>query len=111
MVSRRNFQTWLTLATGWLFARRRTVTRLIVAAGAVEEKHFSSFHRFFSRAAWSRDGLGLAIFALLRPIRQHTAMLNNWLHHVHEANVPFARVVVVHQAEQLSHSHAHYAAV
>jgi len=62
-----SFQTWLTLVTGWVFARRRTVTQMIVAAGAVEEKHFSSFHRFFSQASWSRDELGLAVFALLQP--------------------------------------------
>lgn len=62
-----SFQTWLTLMTGWVFARRRTVTQMIVAADAVERKHFSSFHRFFSQAAWSRDDLGLAVFALLRP--------------------------------------------
>jgi len=62
-----SFQTWLTLVAGWVFARRRTVTRMIVAADAVDDKHFSSFHRFFSQAAWSRDELGLAVFALLRP--------------------------------------------
>lgn len=62
-----SFQTWLMLVTGWVFARRRTVTQMIVAAGAVGEKHFSSFHRFFSQASWSRDDLGLAVFALLRP--------------------------------------------
>lgn len=62
-----SFQTWLTLVAGWVFARRRTVTRIIVAAGATELKHFSSFHRFFSQASWSRDELGLALFALLNP--------------------------------------------
>jgi len=62
-----SFQTWLTLVAGWVFARRRTVTRLIIAAGALDQKHFSSFHRFFSQAVWSRDALGLAIFAVLRP--------------------------------------------
>jgi hypothetical protein len=61
-----SFQTWLMLMAGWVFAPRRTVTRMIVAAGAMEWKHFSSFHRFFSRAAWSRDELGLALFGLLR---------------------------------------------
>ena len=39
---------------------------MIVAAGVLDEKHFSSFHRFFSQAAWSRDELGLAVFGLLR---------------------------------------------
>jgi hypothetical protein len=62
-----SFQTWLMLVTGWVFARRRTVTQMIVAAGAVGEKHFSSFHRFFSQASWSRDDLGLAVFTLLKP--------------------------------------------
>jgi DDE superfamily endonuclease len=62
-----SFQTWTTMVTGWVFARRRAVTQMIVAAGAVGEKHFSSFHRFFSQAAWSRDELGLAVFGLLEP--------------------------------------------
>ena len=62
-----SYQTWLTLVTGWVFARRRTVTQMIVAAGAIGDKHFSSFHRFFSQAAWSRDDFGLAVFALLQP--------------------------------------------
>lgn len=62
-----SFQTWITLVTGWVFARRRTVTQMIVAAGAIGDKHFSSFHRFFSHAAWSRDDLGLAVLALLQP--------------------------------------------
>lgn len=67
MMTAPSFQTWLTLVTGWVFARRRTVTQMIVAAGALGDKHFSSFHRFFSRAAWSRDDLGLAVCGLLRP--------------------------------------------
>src|SRR5690606_32770530 len=58
---------WLTLVTGWIFARRRTVTQMIVAAGAVGDKHFSSFHRLFSQASLSLDNLGLAVFGLLRP--------------------------------------------
>lgn len=61
-----SFQTWTTLVVGWMFARRRNVTRMIVAADAVEEKHFSSFHRLFSQAAWSLDEVGLAMFAMLR---------------------------------------------
>jgi len=61
-----SFNTWLIILSGWVLARRRTVTRMIVAAGAVDKKHFSSYHRLFSRAAWSRDELGLAVFALLQ---------------------------------------------
>lgn len=61
-----SFQSWQTIVTGWVFARRRTITQMIVAAGATKVKHFSSFHRFFSQAKWSRDDLGLAVFDLLQ---------------------------------------------
>jgi len=57
---------------GWVFARRRTVTDMIVAAGAVRSssrrrsgKHHSAYHRVFTAARWSRDELGLAVFALM----------------------------------------------
>ncbi len=56
---------FLTLITGWVFCLgRHTVTGLIVAAGAIEQKHFSSFHRFFSRAVWNLDSLGLVLLKL-----------------------------------------------
>lgn len=55
------------IMTGWLFARRRTVTAMIAASGAIHLKHFSSFHRFFSAAAWSLDALGMALFRLIEP--------------------------------------------
>jgi hypothetical protein len=61
-----SLESWQTIVIGWVFAKRYTVTRMIVAAGATDEKHYSSFHRFFSQASWSRDELGLAIFDLLR---------------------------------------------
>jgi hypothetical protein len=53
--------------TGWVFARRRIVTRMILAADAVGTKHHSAFHRLFAAARWSLDELGLAIFALIEP--------------------------------------------
>jgi hypothetical protein len=62
-----SFDTFVTLLTGWVFARRRTVTRMIEAADAVGQKHHSSFHRLFASAAWSRDELGLAVFRLILP--------------------------------------------
>jgi hypothetical protein len=56
---------FLTLITGWVFCLgRHTVTGLIVAAGAIEQKHFSSFHRFFSRSVWDPDSLGRIVLAL-----------------------------------------------
>lgn len=61
-----SFQSFLTLITGWVFARRCTVTGLIMAAGAaVGHKHHSAYHRLFSAARWSLDELGLAVLDLL----------------------------------------------
>lgn len=56
-----------TLLGGWVLARRRTVTGMIVAAGAVGLRHHSAFHRVFASASWSLDAAGLAVFALIEP--------------------------------------------
>ena len=41
---------FLTLAAGWVLCRtRRTTTGLIVVADPARPKHFSSYHRLFSR--------------------------------------------------------------
>jgi hypothetical protein len=56
-----------TVLTGWVFASRHTVTRMIVAAGDAADKHFSSYHRLFSAARWSLDALGLAMLELIQP--------------------------------------------
>lgn len=61
------FASFTTLVAGWVFAGRRTVTRMILAAGDAAGKHFSSYHRVFSAARWSLDALGLAVFALIEP--------------------------------------------
>lgn len=58
---------FITVLTGWVFANRRTVTGMIVAADAVDTKHHSAFHRVFATARWSRDELGLAVFDLISP--------------------------------------------
>lgn len=59
------FDTFLTILTGWVFARRHTVTGAILAADAVGTKHHSSFHRLFATAEWCLDELGSAVFALM----------------------------------------------
>lgn len=61
------FASLTTVLTGWVFARRRTVTRMILAVGTAAEKHFSSYHRLFSAARWSLDALGLAVLDLMQP--------------------------------------------
>lgn len=56
-----------TVLTGWVFSSRRTITRMILAAGDGAEKHFSSYHRLFSAARWSLDAAGLVVFSLIEP--------------------------------------------
>src|SRR3954470_17278332 len=58
----RTFQ-WL-VAGGLHCPGRRTITAVAVAAGAVEHRHVSVFHRFFARAPWSLDALGRVLFTL-----------------------------------------------
>jgi hypothetical protein len=70
-----SFDSLTTMLTGWVFASRRTVTRMILAAGDVAEKHFSSYHRLFSAARWSLDALGLAVFDLIQPCLGSMVML------------------------------------
>jgi hypothetical protein len=62
-----SFANLSTLLVGWAFAPRRTITGMLLAAGAVGRKHHSAFHRLFSQARWSLDGLGLAVFDLIEP--------------------------------------------
>lgn len=62
-----SFANFVSILTGWVFASRRTVTGMILAAGLAGERHHSIFHRFFARAAWSLDDLGLTVFALIEP--------------------------------------------
>jgi hypothetical protein len=57
---------FVTLMAGWVLdLRRHTVTEVIRAAGAVGRKHISSYHRFFSRARWSTDEVGLTLADLV----------------------------------------------
>lgn len=61
------FDSLITMLTGWVFAPRRTVTRMILAAGDTAHKHYSSCHRLFSTARWSLDAVGLAVFDMIAP--------------------------------------------
>lgn len=56
------------LLTGWVFARRRTVTGMLTAAGVAGKRHHAAFHRLFASARWSLDALGLAVFRLVEPL-------------------------------------------
>jgi hypothetical protein len=61
------FDNFVTVLAGWVFASRRTVTRMILAAGDAADKHYSSYHRLFSAARWSLDAVGLVVFDLIEP--------------------------------------------
>jgi len=56
------------LVAGWVqCVGRHTVTAVVLAAGVVGVRdgwHISAFHRFFSRATWQLDHLGLMVFRL-----------------------------------------------
>jgi DDE superfamily endonuclease len=69
------FDNLITILTGWVFAPRRTVTGMIVAAEAVGRKHHGTFHRLFAQASWSLDAVGLAVFALIEPFLDDQTML------------------------------------
>ena len=73
------FDSFLTVLSGWVFARRRTVTGMVVAAGAVGDgpghKHHSAYHRLFAAARWSLDELGLAVSGLVLPLAGEVAFL------------------------------------
>lgn len=74
-MTRPTFHSLVTVLTGWVFASRRTVTRMILAAGSSANKHYSSYHRLFSAARWSPDTLGLALFDLVEPFLDEVVML------------------------------------
>ena len=53
------------LVVGWVHCLgRRTITAVVLASGAVGQRHISGFHRFFSRARWAPDDLGRVLFRL-----------------------------------------------
>lgn len=60
-----SFVSFTTVITGWVLARRRTITGIIGAAGDGAGKHYSSYHRLFSVAQWSLDEMGMLVLALI----------------------------------------------
>lgn len=62
-----SFVSFTTVITGWVLARRRTITGIIGAAGEGAGKHYSSYHRLFSAAQWSLDAMGMLVLILIEP--------------------------------------------
>jgi hypothetical protein len=61
VLSRRSFANLVTILTGWVLTKQRTITRMMVAAEVAGTRHHSIFHRLFSQARWSLDRLGLIL--------------------------------------------------
>jgi hypothetical protein len=61
-----SFQTFCVLVTGCLTrVRAHTVTGILIASGLAGRWHHSRAHRFFSRARWSVDQVGLRLLELV----------------------------------------------
>lgn len=59
------YRTFQWLVAGWIHCvGRHTITAVAIASGAVEQRHISVFHRFFSRAQWRLDAVGQGLFHL-----------------------------------------------
>ena len=60
------FDTFTGLVTGLIGqTRRRTVCGMLLGAGLEHSWHHSRAHRFFAKARWSADGVGLALAVLI----------------------------------------------
>lgn len=54
-----SFWNFTALVAGWILCRRRRwITQVALAGGALAAKHVSAFHRFFSSARWEPQHLG-----------------------------------------------------
>jgi len=56
---------FITIAHGWLLARRHRISDVLIAAGVAGLRHHSAFHRVFAAARWSLDAVGLAVCSLV----------------------------------------------
>ena len=67
-----SFRNFLLLVMGWILCGgRRTISRVIQASGEIRKgRGHSAFYRFFSRAAWEPDEIGLDLLRHLLTIAQ-----------------------------------------
>ena len=74
-----SYRTFRLRVVGWILClRRRTVTAVAVASTGVDQHHISVFHRFFSRARWSLDALGVRNAHRTGPSRGTAAGAARW---------------------------------
>lgn len=74
---RASFDNFVVLTAGFVHALgKHRITDALRAAGPSATKHFTTYYRFFSRAAWSMDELALVLLGfVLRVFPQHTVEL------------------------------------
>jgi hypothetical protein len=61
-----SFASFRVLVAGWVHALgMHRISDVIRSAGALAQKHFSSYYRFFSAGRWCLDELGLTLFSLI----------------------------------------------
>ena len=61
-----SFPNFVSLVIGWvLCVGRRTISRVTMASGALEKRHFSVLYRFFSRSRWEPDVVSRKLILLL----------------------------------------------
>ena len=63
-----SFANMMVIFAGWVLTPgRHAVTEALVQTRVSGHRHHEAFHRFFSRARWTADRLGLAVFLAIRP--------------------------------------------
>ena len=63
---RQTFDNFAAILAGWALALGRgTLSSALVAADLTGKKHWTAWYRFFSRAGWSMDELGLKVAELV----------------------------------------------
>jgi DDE superfamily endonuclease len=71
-----SFLVFVAMVTGWCLSHRhRFITELIQSSGSTHNGHHSRYHRFFSHARWSFDGLCLVLTSMLLLILVPTGLV------------------------------------
>jgi len=61
-----SYENFVSVVVGWvLCVGRRTISRVVMASGALDTRHFSALYRFFSRSVWSPDSISKILVSLL----------------------------------------------
>lgn len=68
VLTKPSFDNMLVVVLGWVLTQGpHAVTEALVMTGVAGRRHHEAFHRFFSRARWEPDEMGLWIFRRLLP--------------------------------------------